>query len=142
MNLFHISMAMTIVGTIGYHVCNKSVPSAVHPAASLVATYAVALVLSAGLLLADAGSATFVEQARRVSWASYVLGVAVTAIELGFVLAYRAGWVLSSAQLSSTVGGSLLLVPIGLLVFHERLSLSNFAGIVISLVGIFLMARR
>ena len=142
MNLFQVSIAMTIAGTIGYHICNKAVSPTVHPLGSLLATYLVALVLSGGLLLADAGPSSLADSIRKLNWASYALGLAVTAIELGFVLAYRAGWILSTAQLSSTIGASLLLVPIGTMLFHERLSLSNIAGIGISMVGIVLMSRR
>jgi uncharacterized membrane protein len=142
MDLYRVSLAITITGTILYHVLNKSVSAGVHPAMSLVATYIVALVASIGIYVVDAGAGSIFEGASRLNWASWTLGIAVTVIEFGFVIVYRAGWVLGNAQLTSTVGATMLLIPIGFFVFHERLSLSQSVGIVLALVGMVLMSRR
>ncbi len=142
MDLYRVSIAITITGTIAYHVLNKAVSPDVHPAMSLVATYIVALASSMAIYMADAGAATFFEGAARLNWASWVLGIAVTVIEFGFVIVYRAGWVLGNAQLTSTVAATMLLIPIGIMVFHERLSPSQSLGIVLALTGMVLMSRR
>jgi drug/metabolite transporter (DMT)-like permease len=142
MDLYRVSIAITITGTIIYHVLNKSVSPGVHPAMSLVATYIVALVASIAIYAADAGAGTFVEGASRLNWASWALGIAVTVIEFGFVIVYRAGWILGNAQLTSTVGATMLLIPIGIFVFHERLSPSQILGIALALIGMILMSRR
>jgi drug/metabolite transporter (DMT)-like permease len=61
---------------------------------------------------------------------------------IGHVLYYRSGWSLSTGTLFSYVSICILLIPIGLLVFRERITFYNIAGIIISLVGLYLLMKR
>lgn len=140
MNLYVFSLALTVAGNVGYHLLNKSVAPAAHPFASLVATYGVALLVSLLVLRMDA-PAGVAAGVREVNWASYALGAVVVLLELGFLLAYRAGWKISVAALYSNVAVGLLLLPIGVLWYREALTASNAAGLVLALVALVLMSR-
>ncbi len=76
---------------------------------------------------------------KELNWASYALGVAIVGLEVGFMLAYRAGWNISLAGLISSTTVSLLLIPVGLLAFRESLSAVNALGIAMCLVGLVLV---
>src|SRR5438094_793809 len=54
MNVYTLSLAMTVAGNVGYHLLNKIVAPAAHPFASLVATYTVGLVIALAVLAFDA----------------------------------------------------------------------------------------
>lgn len=69
-------------------------------------------------------------------------GVAIVGIELGFVVAYRAGWRISVASLIANVATALLLVGIGLLFFREHLSGSSAVGIALCIAGLGLVMYR
>lgn len=140
MNLYVGSIALTIGGNIAYHLLNKSLAPNAHPFASLVATYGVALTVSLLVLTADA-KAGVGAGLRELNWASYALGVFVVLLELGFLLAYRAGWKVSVAAVYSNVAVGLLLLPIGVLAYRETLSAANAAGIVLAVVSLVLMTR-
>jgi hypothetical protein len=140
MNLYVGSIALTIGGNIAYHLLNKSLAPNAHPFASLVATYGVGLTVSLLVLAADA-KAGVGAGLRELNWASYALGVFVVLLELGFLLAYRAGWKVSVAAVYSNVAVGLLLLPIGVLAFRETLSAANAAGIVLAVVSLVLMTR-
>jgi drug/metabolite transporter (DMT)-like permease len=140
MNLYTLSLAMTVAGNVGYHLLNKTVAPAAHPFASLVATYTVGLVIALAVLAYDAPRGMFLSL-RELNWASYGLGVVVISLEVGFLLAYRAGWQLSVAALYSNVAVGLLLIPIGLLLYRETLTISQGAGIVLAVIGLVLMSR-
>jgi hypothetical protein len=140
MNLYTLSLAMTVAGNVGYHLLNKTVAPAAHPFASLVATYTVGLVIALGVLAYDAPRGVVVSL-RDLNWASYALGAVVISLEVGFLLAYRAGWQVSAAALYSNVAVGLLLIPIGLLLYRETLTLSQGAGIVLAVVSLVLMSR-
>jgi multidrug transporter EmrE-like cation transporter len=60
-------------------------------------------------------------------------------LELGFLLAYRAGWNISLAGLVSNTTVAMLLLPVGLVLFRERLSGINAVGVVVALLGLVLM---
>jgi len=140
MNLYVGSIALTIAGNIAYHLLNKSVAPSAHPVASLVATYGIGFVTSMVVLAASAPDG-IARGMRELNWASYALGIVVVSLELGFLLAYRAGWKVSVAAVYSNVAVGLLLLPIGALVYRETLTASNAAGIVLAVVALVLMSR-
>ena len=140
MNLYVGSIALTIAGNIGYHLLNKSVAPNAHPFASLVATYGVGLLVSMAVLV-TASPQGVIGGLKELNWASYALGVVVVALEVGFLLAYRAGWKVNLAAVYSNVAVGLLLLPIGYLLYRETLSTSNALGIVLAIIALVLMSR-
>lgn len=74
-----------------------------------------------------------------VNSATPILGFAIVLLELGFLLAYRCGWNVGTASIISTVIVTLLLVPIGLIVFHEGISAKNIVGIILCVIGMIFM---
>jgi len=63
-------------------------------------------------------------------------------LELGFLLAYRAGWKISLGPLVSNVAVAILLIPVGLLLFREKISLVNLIGIGVCLLGLVLVNHK
>ena len=140
MNPYRLSLAMTVAGNVGYHLLNKSVAPNAHPFASLVATYAVGLLVALAVLAFDTPRG-IVPAMRQLNWASYVLGAVVVSLELGFLLAYRAGWHVSVAALYANVAVGILLIPIGTVLYRETLTYSQGAGIALAVVSLVLMSR-
>ena len=64
------------------------------------------------------------------------MGAAAALIELGFLLAYRAGWKISVAAVATNAAAALTLIPIGFLVFKDHLSLRNVVGLVLCMLGL------
>jgi hypothetical protein len=140
MNLYVGSIALTIAGNIAYHLLNKAVAPNAHPFASLVATYGTGLLFSLAVL-ALSGSQGVAGGLRELNWASYALGLVVVLLEVGFLLAYRAGWRISVAAVYSNVAVGLLLLPIGYLFYRETITLINLVGIVLAVLALVLMIR-
>lgn len=140
MNLYVGSIALTIAGNIAYHLLNKSVAPGAHPFASLVATYGIGLLASLAVLAVSAPEGV-AASLRGVNWASLALGLVVVSLELGFLLAYRAGWKVSVAAVYSNVAVGLLLLPIGAWLYRESLTASNLTGIVLAVIALVLMSR-
>ena len=61
--------------------------------------------------------------------------------ELGFLLAYRSGWRISVAAVATNVAVTLLLVPIGIVIFKDHLSLRNVIGLIFCVLGLVLVVR-
>jgi drug/metabolite transporter (DMT)-like permease len=138
---FYLPIVLMIVGTTVYHIAQKSVPAPVNPAFSLVMNYVTAL-LGTLLLVPFYPRRPGDWSVRNINWASCLVGVAIVAVELGALLAYRVGWKISLASVVANVGSSLLLVAVGLLAFHEHLSFKNISGIGLCLIGLALVAQR
>ena len=60
-------------------------------------------------------------------------------IEFGYLLMYRAGWNLGIAAVLTTVLASLILVPVAVFVFKDKISWVNIAGIFVCLVGLVML---
>ena len=139
-NLFPILMAIS--GGVLYHVSQKAVPKQVSPFAAIIIAYAIGIGCCLMALLVIPSERSLAESWRAANWAVWLLGVSAVIIEVGFLLAYRAGWNISRTSVVANTSVALVLLPIGLLVFREHLSWRNAAGIACCLLGLYLLAQK
>ncbi len=141
MKTFYLPLLLTVSGGLLYHVGIKSVSTSANP---FVALFVPAAVLAVGYavcaLTISAGGASLAV-ARGAGWSILAVAVGAVLIELGFLWAYRQGWELSRAALTTTVSVTLLLAVSGLVLFRERLSPGNVLGIMFCIAGLILMTR-
>ena len=142
MTLFYASISLALLSSVLYHVFQKATSSVVNPAIGLMVTYAVAFGLSALLLLIYPLKSTVVAALRQVNWASVALAFSILGLELGFLLAYRAGWNISVAAIAANAAAGLALLPTGALLFRERPSIVNLVGVFVCIVGLILVSVR
>ena len=64
----------------------------------------------------------------------------LSGIELGFLLAYRAGWKISVAAVATNVAVTAVLIPIGIVIFKDQLSLRKVVGLILCILGLVLVA--
>ncbi len=142
MFLFYFSITLAICSSALYHFAAKSTPSNVNFTVSLLVTYAVAFVVTLfGFIFFPATDGVAVEL-RKLNWASIGLAIAVVGIEFGFLLVYRSGWNLGIAAVVTNVIASLILVPVAILIFKDKISWINVAGILVCLAGLVMLNRK
>ena len=139
MALFYFSIALTIGSSALYHFSQKEIPAGVHPIVSVIVTYMVSLAICLGLLFFAWPKEGILQAVRQLNWASYVLALSLIGLEVGFLLAYRAGWNLGLAAVLVNVIASLILVPVAIFFFRDKLSWVNIAGILVCLVGLVML---
>lgn len=140
--MYYLSMGLVILSSIFYHVSQKAIPKTLNPLISMSITYATALLVTLMLVaLMPAEKSGFTVQLRTINWATYVLGFAIVGLELGFLLVYRTGWNISVAAILATVIVTVLMIPVGVLLFKEPFSGTKALGIVLSIAGIILINR-
>jgi len=139
-NLFPILLALS--GGVLYHVAQKAVPRQVSPFAAIVFAYAIGIICALVALFLIPSERPLAESWRAANWAVWLLGVGAVIIEVGFLLAYRAGWQISRASVVANTAVALVLLPLGVLFFHEQLSWRNAAGIACCLLGLYLLAQK
>jgi multidrug transporter EmrE-like cation transporter len=76
---------------------------------------------------------------RQLNWASIGLAIAIVGIEFGFLLTYRAGWNLGIAAVLVNVVASLILVPVAIFVFRDKISWVNVIGMFVCLAGLIML---
>ncbi|HKY54020.1 MAG TPA: EamA family transporter [Anaerolineales bacterium] len=139
MFLFYFSITLAILSSAFYHFVAKSTPSNVNFTVSLLVTYAIAFVVTLfGFIFLPVRNGVLTE-IRQLNWASVGLAIGVVGIEFGFLLMYRAGWNLGIAAVLVTVAASLILVPVAIFVFKDKISWVNILGILVCLAGLVML---
>ncbi len=140
--VYYSGILLVVLSNVVYHLSQKNTPSNMNPMVSLLVTYLTAAVFTVILLPFFPLKEGFASSLKQMNWASIALGLAVVGLELGFLLAYRAGWNISIAQFYATVLLTLILIPIGVLFFQEKLSLVNILGIALCLGGFVMLNHK
>jgi uncharacterized membrane protein len=136
-----LPVLLTVAGAVLYQISSKSVPRALHPLLAIIGAYltAIAVCLLAAWKWPISGSLS--ASVRQFHWSVAGIGVGAALIELGFLLAYRAGWPLNLASVVVNVSAAVILIPVGFSMFDERLSLAKALGASLCLVGLVLISR-
>ena len=129
-------------GLASLHLLLKIVPAGANSGATLVVAYLVASLacLAAYPLLTPA--TTLKTAFATVPWHAIAMGVAIACCEIGVLLAYRAGWPVGSTGVSISAAMTLVLLPVGVIVFGEALTLPRISGIVMTLGGLYLLTKN
>jgi drug/metabolite transporter (DMT)-like permease len=133
---------MAVAGGVLYHVGQKSVPRTVSPFAAIIIAYAIGIALCAIAMAFDSDGGSLLNSIKESNWAVATLGVGAAIIEVGFLLAYRAGWNISEASVAMSISVALILIPVGLIAFREHLSLRSVAGVAFCLLGLYLISKK
>lgn len=136
-----VSIALVVFGNIVYHVGQRAIPRQANPVVATVAAYLVALVTTLAMTPILARGVPLTTAWRSLNGSTLLVGIGIVAVELGFLLAYRAGWLLSNASLTANATVAVMLLALGVVVFREPVSISRLAGVGFCLVGLWLVAR-
>lgn len=141
MSGFYFPFAVTVAGMVLYHLSQKSVPPGMNPFLVIILAYVVGIALCAVGAMASPDRKSLIESFKLSNWAVFTLGAAAALIELGFLLAYRAGWKISVAAVASNAAAAIALIPIGVLIFKDHLSWRNVVGLVFCIFGLAMVMR-
>lgn len=78
----------------------------------------------------------------KANWATVVLGIVITGLEVGFIFAYKAGWQVSILATVTNAFLAVGLLILGFAAYHEQLNWSKLLGVAICLVGLFFINRK
>jgi uncharacterized membrane protein len=141
MKNFYLPLALAVGGNVLYHLSQKSMPKSVNPLFVITLAYLVGILVCLLYSLVYPNDKSFMDTWRESNWAVYAMGVGAVIIEVGFLLAYRAGWNISTAAVACSTAVTLLLVPIGVVAFKEHLSVRNVIGLLLCMLGLILVTR-
>ncbi len=136
-----LALVIAVVSTVAYHLVTKLVPAGAHPIASLMTAYVCGSLACAAILLVTPGDGGFRGHFAGVNWTAPALAATVVLLDFGFILLYRSGFPVSLGALVTQVAAAILLLGLGLWFFRDRLTLTNLAGVVLCLAGLWLVSR-
>lgn len=133
---------LAVAGLATYHIAQKAVPATAHPLALLAVAYAAAAIACVALLAVSLPGPSVRAAFATVPWTFVFVALGMLGLEIGYLLAYRAGWPLSITAVAASTLVALVLVPVGMAFFQESLTLTRLAGIALCLGGLALLALR
>lgn len=138
----YLYLGVATLGVVIYHLGQKAINPSVNPMVLLMAVYLVAFLLAlvAAPGFQTPGQAVWVRQI--ISWPVLVVGVGVILIEGGFLLAYRFGGSLQWSGVAVNGLAAVVLIPVAVTTFQEHLSSTRILGVLLTLAGMALMARK
>lgn len=139
MPLFYFSISLAILSSALYHFSAKSTPSNINFSISLVVTYAVAIVITIVSTFVFPAPNGILAELKQLNWASFLLAVGIVGIEFGFLMVYRSGWNLGIAAVLVNVVASLILLPVAIFLFKDKISWVNILGIFVCLAGLVML---
>ncbi len=137
--MFWLAISLTILSNVFYHLFQKVTPQNANPMLALAISYLMAGAICLALLPVFPLKEGLREELKQLNWATVGLAFTLVGLEIGFLLAYRAGWSISLAGLVSNTTVTMILLPVGLIFFRERLTTVNTLGVVLAIAGLILM---
>lgn len=133
---------LLIASNVIYNICSKSTPSGINPLAMLTIVYLIGAIL-AGILYYVVGdsSESLLEQYKHLNWAGILMGFSIVGLEAGSIYMYKAGWDISVGFMFSSTIVALSLAIIGALIYKEQVTLTKLSGMVVCLIGLFLINK-
>jgi len=142
MFIYIFSIVLIVSSNILYNICQKSTPKNVNPFTSLLITYLTATLLTIIAFQFNKTDKGFLDSLKELNWTSFVLGISIVGLELGYLMAYRAGWNISIGSLVANIFLAVLLIPIGILFFKEGFEFNKVLGVAFCLIGLLLINKK
>lgn len=125
-----------------YHIVLKLTPQDINPLVSLFFAYVVAGIICLGAFFIFSDSNSFASEFKKVNWTSILLGIVLVGIELGLIILYRNGSDISTTSLTLCTMMTVFLLVVGIMFFNESMTFKNILGLVISIVGLWLIQSK
>lgn len=123
-----------------YNICAKSTPANVNSFASLTITYSVAAVVSFICFLISAKGKGIAAGFGKANWSSFVLGVVIIGLELGYILAYRNGWKMNTVSVTANISLAVILIIVAFIFYKETITVKQIAGMILCAGGLILIS--
>ncbi|MDD4600193.1 hypothetical protein SDC9_15011 [bioreactor metagenome] len=140
--MYVFSIVLIVASNILYNICQKSTPADANPFSSLLVTYLTATLITITTFLFFYADKSLLQSFEELNWTSMALGVAIVGLELGYLMAYRAGWNISEGSLVANILLALMLIPVGILFYKEGFAFNKVLGVVFCLIGLILINKK
>lgn len=132
---------LIVVSNVIYQICSKSSPKELHPLAMLVITYLIGALGSFIAYHILAPAPNIVAEYKNLNWTAFVLGIAVVGLESGYLYLYKLGWNINTGYMVVSILIAISLLFVGLFLYNESISLTKVVGIIVCLIGMFILRK-
>lgn len=132
---------LAVFSDVVYQICAKSTPSNLNPFASLTITYLIGSVVSGIIYFIVSGGQNILSEWKNINCTTFILGIAIVGLEAGSIYMYKAGWNINTGYLVKSMILAIALIGIGYVLYKEPFSSTKAIGVVMCLLGLFLINK-
>ncbi|MCL1982652.1 MAG: EamA family transporter [Clostridiales bacterium] len=132
---YYFPIAFIVLSNVLYDISAKSFPEDINAIAGMSIYYLLAAVVSVALFFATSENKNLLKELKKVNRATYSLALGCTGLDLGYVLAFRAGWEVSFASLVCNILIAMSLIFVGVVFYRETINRKHVAGILLCFAG-------
>jgi drug/metabolite transporter (DMT)-like permease len=135
--MYYFSISLVIISNIFYSFFQSIIPNNANPAIAMCCMY-----IAGGLvaLIFYIKNNNKFRIKRHHFWTRIALFALVNMLtDLGFLLAFRTGWELGTFNVIANISILIILAVVGIFLYKERLSTMNIFGIIIGIIGLYLL---
>ena len=132
---------LAVFADVFYQVSAKSTPETLNPFASLTITYLVGAAVSAVIFFMTSGGQNLFAEWKEINWTTFILGLVIVGLEAGSIYMYRAGWNVNTGYIVKSLILGIALIAVGYFIYKEQFTVTKAAGILVCLLGLFLINK-
>ncbi|NLY82282.1 MAG: hypothetical protein GX078_05855 [Clostridiales bacterium] len=142
--LYILPLIITVTSTVLYQVSAKQVPTDINEGAIIVIAYSIGILLCFLFYLITEKLNLFADietekEPFKLSKAPIIMGVAITASEIGNIIVYRVGWDISVAGTFTNISVAVVLAIIGIMIYRESVSMQKVLGLLVCISGLIVL---
>lgn len=128
-----------VASNVLYNVCTKSAPEKVNAFAILTVTYLIAAAVSFATFFITSKGKNIITEFGKTNWSTFVLGIVIVGLELGYILAYRNGWAMNTVSVTANITLAVVLIFVAAIFYKESITLKQIGGIALCAGGLVLI---
>ena len=128
-----------LLSNVLYNICTKSTPNEVNAFATLSVTYMIAAIVSFATFFVTSKGKHIITEFSKTNWTTFVLGIVIVGLELGYILAFRNGWAMNKASVTANITLAVVLIFVSMVFYKETITIKQIAGIVLCSGGLILI---
>lgn len=135
--MYYFSISLVIISNIFYSFFESIVPGEVNPAIALCSMYIGGILIALPFYIKNRDK--FRNRKKHFKYRVIFFGIANMLTDLGFLLAFRSGWELGTFNVVVNISTLIILTLVGVLLYKEKLSIMNMYGIILGIIGLYLL---
>jgi drug/metabolite transporter (DMT)-like permease len=134
-----LTISLVFASLVGYQLAQRAMPTGTNPFTLVAMAYLLGMIACAILAPLFGKPIGFEVVGLFGKWQIWALAASVVGIEIGYLLAYRAGWPLATTTGITYTSTMVFLAVIGATFFDESLSLRRIAGLALAIASVWLL---
>ncbi len=136
-----LPILVVVLGNVLYHLGQRSVPAGANPVVATLAAYIAATAMTLATIPVLARDVVWRTAFSTLNSSTLFVALGAVLVEIGFLLAYRAGWSIGNVSITANAILSVVLLGVAVLAFREPISLTRVLGVGVCLAGLWLVTR-